>query len=181
MSFRGGRGGNRGRGRASFGGRDQQPSGELVPYGKFLHAAETVMVFKATSTTQYPAFNAIVYNEKKAEVGKVGEVFGPLNDYYFSVVPVEGVKPDSYNVDDQIYLYTDKLFSVDRLKNPPAPVKRGGAKGGAKGGANNRGSRGGNRGGSRGGFNNRGARGGNKGSFGGNRGGFGGNKGPRNH
>ncbi|KAL7712033.1 H/ACA ribonucleoprotein complex subunit [Entamoeba marina] len=180
---RGGRGFNN-RGRQSFN-RYDKPTGELISFGKYIHAAENTMVFKSTSTEQYPAFNAPVLNANKQEIGKVGEVFGPLNDYYFSVVPTEGVKASSFQPDEQIFLYSEKLFSVDRLKNPPPP-KRGGSRGAPRGGnqrsfgGNQRGSFGGNRGGQRSSFGGN-QRGGQRGSFGGNRGGqrgsFGGNRG----
>ena len=143
-----------GRGNFQRGGRNnfQQSTGELVAFGKYLHNAESTLIFKCDSKDKYPAFNCPVFNNSKKEIGKVGEVFGRLDDYFFSVIPAEGVKADSFKVDDNIMISSDKLFDVERLKNPPAP-KRGGARGGQRGG--------------------RGApRGGN---------GFGNNKGPRPH
>ena len=149
-----------------------QSTGELVPFGKYLHAAETTLVFKSTSDTQYPAFNAQVFDSKKNELGKVGEVFGPLNDPFFSVEPKEGVTETMFKIDDPIYIYSDKLFSTERLKNPPAPVKRGGAQRGGRGGARGAPRGGMQRGGNRGGAQ-RGGRGGARGApRGGNRGGF---------
>nr|BAN42025.1 H/ACA ribonucleoprotein complex subunit, putative [Entamoeba invadens] len=161
MSFRGGRGGNRGGrgGRSDFHNRDQAPQGAFIPFGKYLHSAENILIFKATSLEKYPAFNAIVFNESKKELGKVGEVFGPLDDYYFSVVPAEGVKADGFKQDDPIFLYDDKLFTTERLKNPPPPRRGGAPRGGRGGGRGGFSSRGGS------GFGNRGGRGG-RGGFG---------------
>ena len=152
-----------------------QSTGDLVEFGKFMHAAENTLIFKSTSDTQYPAFNAQVFDKNKNELGKVGEVFGPLNEFYFSLEPKSGVSETMFKADDPIYLYSDKLFSVDRLKNPPAPVKRGGQKGGNQRGGAQRGrggmQRGGNRGNQRGGQQRGGMqRGGNRG--GNQRGGF---------
>ena len=151
-----------------------QSNGEIVSFGKFLHVAEKTLVFKATSTTQYPAFNAQVFDEKKNELGKIGEVFGQLNDPLFTVEPIKGVSETMFKVDDPIYIYSDKLFSTERLINPPAPVKIGGAqrgRGDARGGQRGGMQRGGNRGGMQRGGNRGGNRGNNRG--GNQRGGFG--------
>ncbi|KAL7721391.1 H/ACA ribonucleoprotein complex subunit [Entamoeba marina] len=167
---RGGRGFNN-RGRQSYNRGFDKPTGELMSFGKYLHAAENTMVFKATSTEQYPAFNAPVFNANKQEIGKIGEVFGPLNDYYFSVAPTEGVKANSFQPDENIFLYSEKLFSVDRLKNPPPPRRGGGNRGGNQRGGQR--SFGGNQRGGQGGQRN--SFGGQRSSFGGQRSSFGGN------
>jgi H/ACA ribonucleoprotein complex subunit 1 len=133
-----------------------------------------------------PYFNAPVFKENKVQIGKVEEVFGPINEVYFTVKTVEGVKAGSFSKKDSIYISPEKLLPITRFTTP-APSKsastggRGGR--GGRGGAGGRGGRGGSfggRGGGRGGgsFGGRGGgRGG--GSFGGRGGGRGGFRGGR--
>lgn len=176
--MRGNRGGNRGgfngnrrdnRGGNRNNRNDGPPTGEFVSFGKYLHPSEKYMVFETTNMEQYPYFNAQVFSEDKKEIGKVDEIFGQLGKFYFTVLPVEGVKPDSFEKGQLLYIYTDKMLPITRLTQPAPPKAPSGGRGGNKG--NSRGGQRGNnnRGGNRGSFN--GNRGGNRGSFGGNRGG----------
>lgn len=117
---------------------------------------------------QIPYFNAPIYLENKTQVGKVEEVFGPINSVYFTIKMSEGVVATSYSSGDKFYIDPAKLLPLDRFlpkpKGAPSPRGRGG-RGGGRGGF-------GGRGGGRGGF---GGRGGGRGGFGsGGRGGFGG-------
>ena len=110
MSFRGrggGRGGGRGRGgRGRGGGRggrfqhyDYGPpeyvtgkpdTTEVPPYalsclifsevGSFVHPCEEDLVCKG-SIEKVPYFNAPIYLENKSQIGKVDEIFGPMNSY----------------------------------------------------------------------------------------------------
>jgi hypothetical protein len=99
--FRGGRGGGRGGfGGGSYGGSrdDYGPPAELIrksfsvsnpgslpamllACGAFVHPCEGEMVCRATLGTQVPYFNAPVFLENKTQIGKVDEIFGPLNEY----------------------------------------------------------------------------------------------------
>ena len=48
--------------------------------GKFMHPSEDDLVLKAT-VNGVPYFNAGVFLENKQQVGKVDDIFGPVNDY----------------------------------------------------------------------------------------------------
>ena len=117
--------------------------------------------------SRFPKFNRGVFLENKAKVGTVDEILGPLNAFYFSVKPAEGVDPKSFKSGQVFYMNPEDLLSTDRFTKPQAPRPKGppgqGGQGGfrgrpqQRGGFNNRGGSGGfNRGGARPSFNNRG-------------------------
>eukprot|EP00027_Filamoeba_sp_ATCC50430_P003826 CAMPEP_0168555268 /NCGR_PEP_ID=MMETSP0413-20121227/8239_1 /TAXON_ID=136452 /ORGANISM="Filamoeba nolandi, Strain NC-AS-23-1" /LENGTH=208 /DNA_ID=CAMNT_0008586097 /DNA_START=103 /DNA_END=729 /DNA_ORIENTATION=+ len=190
------RGGNRGGGRGGgFGGRqqDQGPPEYVEEMGVFAHACENEMIFKSTHS-KIPKFNAPVFFQNKQQVGLLDEIFGPVNEVYFSVKPVEGIQASSFKVGDKIYISPERLLPMvmfteeNKPKAAGARGGRGGARGGQRGGFGGQrgggGFRGGQRGGfggSRGGFGGQrgggGFRGGQRGGFGGSRGGFGGQRG----
>ena len=178
----GGRGGRDG-GRGGRGGFDEGPPAEVVIVGTFMHEAEGEMVCKlATAGSMIPYFNAGVYLENKSKIGKVEEVFGPVNKVYFTIKPDTGVKAASFKMDDKVYIGTDKLLPLARFTNE---AKSGGGRGGGRGagrgagrgppgrgggrGPPGRGGFGGGRGGppGRGGFGGRGGSPPGRGSFGG--------------
>ncbi|KAJ8448566.1 LOW QUALITY PROTEIN: hypothetical protein Cgig2_012210 [Carnegiea gigantea] len=86
----GGRGGGGGRGfgggrggRGGFGGRgaprDEGPPAEVVEISTFVHACEGEAVTRLTNE-KIPYFNAPIYLENKTQIGKVEEIFGPINE-----------------------------------------------------------------------------------------------------
>lgn len=109
---------------------------------------------------QVPRFFRSVYFENKQPIGKVDEIFGPIENYLFSVNLEEGVAPKSvfqikyhqFKTDQTIYMDPYDCMPMDRFLPRPkgAPgISRGGAGGAPRG----RGGRGGGRGGPpRGGF-----------------------------
>ena len=124
-----------------------------------------------------PYFNGPIFLENKTQVGKVEEIFGPINASMFTIKMAEGVVASSYSKGDKFHISPDKLLPMERF----LPQKggggggrggRGGGRGGRGGGRGGRGGRGGpgGRGGGRGGgrFGGGGGRGG--GRFGGGRG-----------
>ncbi|KAJ4978623.1 hypothetical protein NE237_009403 [Protea cynaroides] len=176
--FRGGRDGGRGGGRGGrFGGRfgggggrggfrDEGPPSEVMEVSSFLHACEGDAVTKLTNE-KIPYFNAPIYLQNKTQIGKVDEIFGPINESYFSIKMMEGIVATSYSAGDKFYIDPAKLLPLSRFL-PQPKGQQAGARGGGRGG------RGGFRGGGRGGgFRGRGApRGGRGGPFrGGGRGG----------
>ncbi|XAR70066.1 hypothetical protein NMG60_11001892 [Bertholletia excelsa] len=176
--FRGGRDGGRGGGRGGRfggggrggrgGGRDDynQPPEEVIEVSTFLHACEGDAVTKLTNE-KIPFFNAPIYLQNKTQIGKVDEIFGPINESYFSIKMMEGIVATSYSAGDKFYIDPAKLLPLSRFLPQPkgqTQAARGGRGGGRSGG------RGGGRGG--GGFRGRGApRGGRGGPRGGGRGG----------
>ena len=139
----------------------------ILELGAFLHAAEGEMVCRLTNT-MIPYFNAGIYLQNKSKIGKVEEVFGPINKVYFTIKCDTGVNATSFKTEDKVYIGTDKLLPLSRFTNES---KSGGGRGGGRGAAGGRGGgRGGppGRGGGRGGSPFRGGgAGGRGGSFGG--------------
>ena len=62
----------------------------MVEAGVFEHPCEGEAVCKLTNT-MIPYFNAPIFLENKTQVGKVEEVFGPINSVYFTIKMSEGV------------------------------------------------------------------------------------------
>lgn len=118
--------------------------------GSFMHSAEGELVCRLTNA-MVPYFNAGIYMENKAKIGKVEEVFGPVTKIYFTIKPDTGVNAASFKSGDKVFIGTDKLLPLARFTNE-----------GKKGGGGGRGGAGGGRGGGRGapagrGFGGRGA------------------------
>uniref|UniRef100_A0ACD5WY25 Uncharacterized protein n=1 Tax=Avena sativa TaxID=4498 RepID=A0ACD5WY25_AVESA len=153
---RGGRFGGGGRGRGGggrFGGgggfRDEGPPAEVVEVSTFMHACEGDAVTKLTNE-KVPYFNAPIYLQNKTQIGKVDEIFGPINESLFSVKMFEGVIATSYKEGDKFFIDPMKLLPLSRFLPQPKGSSQGFSRGGGRGG------RGGARGG-RGGFRGRGA------------------------
>ena len=51
----------------------------IAELGFFMHACEEEMVIKSTNE-KVPYFNAPVYLQNKTQIGKVDEIFGPINN-----------------------------------------------------------------------------------------------------
>ncbi|XP_057862291.1 putative H/ACA ribonucleoprotein complex subunit 1-like protein 1 [Cryptomeria japonica] len=169
--FGGGRGGGGG-GRGGFGGyRDEGPPSEVVEVASFVHACEGDAITKLTNE-KVPYFNAPIFLQNKTQVGKVDEIFGPINEAYFSVKMMEGIIATSYTPGDKFFIDPAKLLPLQRFLPQPNEKSQNGGRGGGRGG---RGGRGGPRGGGRGGgFRGRGGPGGGRGGpRGGGRGGGG--------
>lgn len=52
----------------------------VVELGHFVHPCEDDLVLKCTNE-KIPYFNAPLYFENKQQIGKVDEIFGPINDF----------------------------------------------------------------------------------------------------
>ncbi|KAL8167158.1 hypothetical protein V2J09_008657 [Rumex salicifolius] len=169
---RGGRGGGFG-GRGGRGSYDEGPPSEVVEISQFLHACEGEAITKLTNE-KIPYFNAGIYLQNKTKIGKVDEIFGPINESFFSIKMDEGIVATSYNAGDKFYIDPAKLLPLARFL--PQPKGSGGGRGsglgvrgrgrGGRGGTPGRGFSPGGRGfrgrggpsprGSRGGFRGRG-------------------------
>ena len=49
-------------------------------FAEFQHAAEDKLVVKCLDDKTVPKFNAHLYTQNKTQVGRVDEIFGPVND-----------------------------------------------------------------------------------------------------
>ncbi|ONH90622.1 hypothetical protein PRUPE_8G064800 [Prunus persica] len=144
--FRGGRGGG-GRGGGGRGYRDEGPPSEVVEVSTFLHACEGDAVTKLTNAKKVPYFNAPIYLQNMTQIGKVDEIFGPINESLFSIKVMEGIVATSYSQGDKFYIDPAKLLPLERFLPQPKGQKpafsRGGGRGGGRGGAFRGGGRGG--------------------------------------
>ena len=193
-NFRGGRGGSRGGGGGHQNWSD--PPERIIQVGTVMHACEEYIVLKNQIQDKVPIFNRPLYLDNKTKIGVIDDVFGPIDQFMFSVKCDTGMKPNSFKEGQKIFMNPEHFLYMNRflpqpkqdplVDKPKRPKGSGAPRGGAGGfrGGNRGGSggfRGGNRGGS-GGFSRGGSggfRGGNSGGFrGGNSGGFrGGNRG----
>ncbi|KAK9671672.1 hypothetical protein RND81_12G047100 [Saponaria officinalis] len=146
--FGGGRGGGGGRGFGGRGGggfRDEGPPSEVVEISTFVHACEGEAVTKLTNE-KVPYFNAPIYLQNMTQIGKVEEIFGPINESFFSVKMKEGIVATSYSPGDKFYIDPAKLLPLARFLPQPkgqGQAARGGGRGGGFGGRGARGGRGG--------------------------------------
>ena len=78
---------------------------QTTEVGKVMHECESEMICKLThSETKIPYFNAGIYLENKKKIGKVDEIFGPIQNVMFSVKPDPGIVAKSFEKDDVFYL-----------------------------------------------------------------------------
>lgn len=117
----GGRGGGRFGGRGGGGFRDEGPPSEVVEVSTFLHACEGDAVTKLTNE-KIPFFNAPIYLQNKTQIGKVDEIFGPINESYFSIKMMEGIVATSYASGDKFYIDPAKLLPLARFLPQPKYV-----------------------------------------------------------
>ncbi|CAD2214761.1 Gar1/Naf1 RNA binding region containing protein, putative [Angomonas deanei] len=157
---------------------EPDPPEQIQHVGLFLNSSEGELVYQVVTQGQIPRFNAFVYTENKAKIGKIEEILGNTEDVMFSVKPAPGVQPASINEGDKCFISPTQFSPLRMFTDPPKPRGRGG-RGGGRGG--DRGGRGGGfrggAGGFRGGAGGRGGVPGGRGNFGGGRGSFGGGRG----
>ena len=102
-----------------------------------MHECENEMVCSLThSSGMVPYFNAGIYLENKKKIGKVDEIFGPLQKVMFTVKPDPGVIAKSFQADDIFYIDTMKLLPLSRFTNTGGSKPSGGGRGrgGGRGG-----------------------------------------------
>ena len=61
-------------------------------------------------------FNAPIYLDNKTQVGKVEEVFGPINSVYFTIKMSDGVVATSYSDGDKLFIDPAKLLPMEIIK-----------------------------------------------------------------
>lgn len=105
-----------------------------------MHSAESEMVCRLTLPSKIPYFNAGIYLENKAKIGKVEEVFGPVSKVYFTIKPDAGVNANSFQPDDKVYIGTDKILPIERFTNESkgGGGGRGAGRGGGRGASGGR-------------------------------------------
>ncbi|KAJ1610466.1 HORMA domain-containing protein [Cryptosporidium canis] len=156
-NFRGGRGSPRSKGGVSSGSRASLsgPPSSIVEAGEVLHSSEHELVCKSLLSDQVPYFNGRIFLENKEEIGKVDEILGPINTYFFSIKMNNGVKAESFSTGTKVFIDPQQLLPMSRfLPKPSGPKstkkagdaaiskKRGGLGGSPGRGGQNRGTRG---------------------------------------
>ena len=135
----GGGGGRFGGGGGRFGGfRDEGPPSEVVEVATFVHACEGDAVTKL-SQEKIPHFNAPIYLENKTQIGKVDEIFGPINESLFSIKMMEGIVATSYSPGDKFFIDPYKLLPLARFLPQPKGQSTGGRGGAGRGRGDSRG------------------------------------------
>merc|ERR1712127_965217 len=129
--FGGGRGfggsGGKGKGKGRV---EEGPPDSVLVMGEFMHPCEGDLIIKSTNE-KVPYFNAPIFLENITQVGKVDEIFGTIQEVYFTVKPSEGVTAASFKVGDKLYISPEKLLPLQRFL--PQPKGAGGGKGKGKG------------------------------------------------
>eukprot|EP00441_Pelagodinium_beii_P043209 CAMPEP_0197650202 /NCGR_PEP_ID=MMETSP1338-20131121/30798_1 /TAXON_ID=43686 ORGANISM="Pelagodinium beii, Strain RCC1491" /NCGR_SAMPLE_ID=MMETSP1338 /ASSEMBLY_ACC=CAM_ASM_000754 /LENGTH=178 /DNA_ID=CAMNT_0043224555 /DNA_START=71 /DNA_END=607 /DNA_ORIENTATION=+ len=129
--------GKGGKGKGKGGGKSYEPEGppdEIEEVGEALHPCEDELVIKCTNE-RIPHFNARIFLENKEEIGKIDEIFGPINTFYCSAKLAEGMKAESFKAGKKIYIDTMKLLPLSRfLPQPSGGGKGKGGKGKGKDG-----------------------------------------------
>eukprot|EP00403_Amphidinium_massartii_P018361 CAMPEP_0178430894 /NCGR_PEP_ID=MMETSP0689_2-20121128/31556_1 /TAXON_ID=160604 /ORGANISM="Amphidinium massartii, Strain CS-259" /LENGTH=179 /DNA_ID=CAMNT_0020052767 /DNA_START=1 /DNA_END=540 /DNA_ORIENTATION=+ len=128
---KGGKGkGGKGKGKS----RPPEPEGppeQVEEMGEMSHTSENELVCKSTNE-RIPHFNARIFLENNEEIGRVEEVFGPINSVHFSVKLPEGVQAKSFKPGKKFYIDTMKLLPLSRFL-PQPPISKTGKGGGKKG------------------------------------------------
>lgn len=81
-----------------------------VPVGEVLHEAEGDIVVHSTNP-KVPFFNAAIMLQNQQGIGKVDEIFGPVNDVYFSVKPAPGIRASSLTKGTILYIGSDRVLT----------------------------------------------------------------------
>ncbi|KAK6588871.1 Ras family [Cryptosporidium xiaoi] len=161
MSSRGGRGGGnirgiRGspRGRSNSGSSNRPsfsgPPSSIKEVGEVMHSSEHELVCKSLLKNEVPYFNGRIFLENKEEIGKVDEILGPINTYYFSLKMISGVNSESFKEGTKVFIDPQQLLPITRFlpkpsnsktnKNPDTSINK--KRGGFSSRGSNRGGRG---------------------------------------
>eukprot|EP00927_Polykrikos_kofoidii_P004908 TRINITY_DN1193_c0_g1_i12.p1 TRINITY_DN1193_c0_g1~~TRINITY_DN1193_c0_g1_i12.p1 ORF type:complete len:142 (-),score=39.54 TRINITY_DN1193_c0_g1_i12:98-523(-) len=128
----GGKKGGKGKGKS----RPPEPEGPpeaVEEIGEAVHDCEDELICKCTNE-RIPHFNARIFLENNEEIGKIDEIFGPINHFFFSVKLGEGMKAASFTKGKKFYIDNQKLLPLARFLPMPGGGKGGGGKGKGKDG-----------------------------------------------
>ncbi|KAI9697850.1 MAG: H/ACA snoRNP pseudouridylase subunit [Bogoriella megaspora] len=114
------RGGGSGRGRGGFQ-QSYGPPATVQEMGAFLHPCEGEIVCSSINA-KIPHFNAPIFLENKTQIGKVEEVFGPINQVHFTIKTQDGIQATSFKPGDKFYIGDEKLLPLERFLPKPKPA-----------------------------------------------------------
>ncbi|CDR95055.1 gar1 protein RNA binding region containing protein, putative [Babesia bigemina] len=118
-SGRGGRGGGHAGGAGGYTG----PPAEVIEAGTVVHDCEEQLLVKSTLQSTVPYFNGRIFLANKQEIGKVDEILGPVNDYYFSVTLATGFKARSFEPNSTLYIDPQQTLPVARFLTKPGTAQ----------------------------------------------------------
>merc|ERR1711865_770789 len=113
-------------------GKSWEPEGPpdaIEEIGSVSHECEDELICKCTNE-RVPHFNARVFLENKEQVGKIDEIFGPINSFYFTVKMEEGMTAASFKKGKTFYVDNMKLLPMARFLPGPSIGKKGKGKDG---------------------------------------------------
>lgn len=91
---------------------------DTIECGQVMHDCESELVCRWTMTDKVPYFNAGVYLENKRQIGKLDEILGKVSETFFTIKMDPGILAKSFQVNDLVYVGTDKLLPLTRFTNP---------------------------------------------------------------
>lgn len=77
-----------------------------------MNSAEEFIVIKNNLPDKVPIFNRGVYLENKQKIGIIDDVFGPINDFMFSVKCDTGIKPESFKPNQTVKYRYWKIYNI---------------------------------------------------------------------
>ncbi|KAI4834666.1 H/ACA ribonucleoprotein complex subunit 1 [Plasmodium brasilianum] len=88
---------------------------KIILGGTFFKYCENDLVIKNKLENLVPYFNGRIFLENKEEIGKVDEILGPINDFFFSVKLKEGILAKSFSSDTQFYIDQSQTLPLSRF------------------------------------------------------------------
>ena len=118
--------GGKGKGKPRF---ELGPVEWVEKAGTVMHECEGQLIVKCTHA-KVPKFNARICLENMSVIGKVDDIFGPVNSFLFSVTMEENQKAKAFKVGSDVFIDGPQTLPLDKFL-PSAP--QGGGKGKGKG------------------------------------------------
>ncbi|SCM24468.1 H/ACA ribonucleoprotein complex subunit 1, putative [Plasmodium chabaudi chabaudi] len=89
--------------------------GKIILGGTYYKSCENDVVIKNSLENLVPYFNGRIFLENKEEIGKVEEILGPINEFYFSVKLKEGILAKSFSNDTKFYIDESQTLPLSRF------------------------------------------------------------------
>ncbi|URD74696.1 h ACA ribonucleoprotein complex subunit 1-like protein [Musa troglodytarum] len=96
---------------------DRFGSADVTVEGRSLNSCTVVKGTPCES--KIPYLNAPIYLQHKTQIGKVDEIFGHINEAYFSIKMLEGIITTSYSPGDKLYIDPAKQLPLTRFLRKP--------------------------------------------------------------
>ncbi|EWC74894.1 hypothetical protein C923_04416 [Plasmodium falciparum UGT5.1] len=87
----------------------------IILGGTFYKHCENDLLLKNELENLVPYFNGRIFLENKEEIGKVDEILGPINEFYFSVKLKEGIRAKSFSSDTHFFIDKSQTLPLSRF------------------------------------------------------------------